>query len=369
MLSTRKLIICLTLALAVLLPAAQAEAVRIKDLASVHGVRSNQLIGYGLVVGLNGTGDKSGAAFTIQGMANMLNRMGVKITPDQIKLRNVAAVMVTAELPPFARQGSRIDVTLSSLGDCTSLLGGTLLLTPLNGLDGEVYVISQGPISIGGFAASGQGSSVVKNHPTVGKIPGGGIVERELEFDFADLTSMTINLRNPDFTTADRMAGAINRNMPQLKARAIDPATIAVDLPYGHGADMVNLMARLESIEITPDQSAKVVVEERTGTVVIGENVRIRTVAIASGALTITVVEDPQVSQPAPFSGGETVVTPNTTVNAFEARRALAVMQQGNTIADVVRALNSLGATPRDLIVILQALKSAGALNAELEII
>ena len=366
----RKYLICIIAALAILLLAGSAQAVRIKDLASVHGVRSNQLIGYGLVVGLNGTGDKGSTAFTIQGLANMLNRMGIKVTADQLKVKNVAAVMVTAELPPFSRQGSKIDVTLSSMGDCTSLLGGTLLLTPLKGLDGEVYVMSQGPVSIGGFSAGGEAASVTKNHPTVGRIPGGGIVERELDYDFADLRTMTINLRNPDFTTADRMASAINQSMPQMKARAIDPATITVDLPYGQGSDMVNLMARMENIDITPDQTAKVIVEERTGTVVIGENVRIKTVAIASGSLTITVVEDAQVSQALPFApGGETVVVPNTNVNAVEAQRALAVVPQGNTIADVVRALNSLGATPRDLIVILQALKSAGALNAELEII
>ncbi len=366
----RKYLICLVAVLTTLLLSSQAYAVRIKDLASVYGVRPNQLIGYGLVVGLNGTGDKGSTAFTIQGLANMLNRMGVKVTPDQLKVKNVAAVVVTAELPPFARQGSRIDVTLSSLGDCTSLLGGTLLMTPLKGLDGEIYVMSQGPVSIGGFSVGGQAASTTKNHPTVGKIPGGGIIERELPYDFADLKTMTVNLRNPDFTTADRMARAINQTLPQLKAKAIDPATVSVDLPYGHGADMVNLMARLENIDITPDQIAKVVVEERTGTVIIGENVRIKTVAIASGPLTITVSEDAQVSQALPFApGGETVVTPSTTVNVIEARRALAVVPQGNTIADVVRALNSLGATPRDLIVILQALKSAGALNASLEII
>ena len=346
-----------------------ASAARIKDLASVHGVRANQLIGYGLVVGLNGTGDKGGTAFTIQGLANMLNRMGVRVSPSDLKVKNVAAVVVTAELPPFARQGSRLDVTLSSLGDATSLMGGTLLMTPLKGLDGQIYVMSQGAVSIGGFSAGGQGSSMTKNHPTAGKIPGGGIVERELPYNFSDLRTMSINLRNPDFTTADRIARAINRDLPQLNARASDPATIEVDLPYGNGSDMVSIMARLENINVESDQAAKVVIEERTGTVIIGENVRIRTVAIASGPLTITVVEDPQVSQPLPFSGGETVVTPNTTINAIETQRALAVMPQGNTIADVVRALNSLGATPRDLIVILQALKTAGALDAELEII
>jgi flagellar P-ring protein precursor FlgI len=339
-------------------------------LANVHGVRSNQLIGYGLVVGLNGTGDKSSATFTMQGMANMLNRMGVRVNPSDLSVKNVAAVVVTAELPPFARQGSRLDITLSSLGDSASLQGGTLLLTPLRGLDGETYVVAQGPVSVGGFAVSGAGASATKNHPTVGRIPLGGVVERELDYNFSDLNTMSINLRHPDFTTADRMAAAINQTLPQLKARAIDPATINVDLPFGQGPDMVGIMAQIENLDIIPDQNARIVVEERTGTVVIGENVRIKTVAIASGALTITVAEDPQVSQALPLApGGQTVITPQTTVSAIEAKRSLAVLPQGNTIADVVRALNSLGATPRDLIVILQALKAAGALNAELEII
>ncbi|MDR1397005.1 MAG: flagellar basal body P-ring protein FlgI [Desulfarculales bacterium] len=347
-----------------------ASPARIKDLASMHGVRSNQLIGYGLVVGLNGTGDKGGTAFTIQGMSNMLNRMGVRVTPAELKVKNVAAVVVTAELPPFARQGSRIDVLLSSLGDATSLMGGTLLMTPLKGLDGQIYVISQGPVSIGGFSAGGQGASLTKNHPTVGKIPGGGMVERELDYNFQDLRSMTVNLKNPDFSTADRMVKAINLNLPGLRARALDPATVEVDLPYGNSNDMVGLMAQVENLDIETERTAKVIIEERTGTVIIGENVRIKTVAIASGPLTITVVEDPQVSQALPFApGGETTVTPSTQINALEIKRALAVMPQGNTIADVVRALNSLGATPRDLIVILQALKAAGALEAELEII
>jgi flagellar P-ring protein precursor FlgI len=347
-----------------------APAARIKDLASMQGVRSNQLIGYGLVVGLNGTGDKGGTAFTIQGMANMLNRMGVRVTPGQLKVKNVAAVVVTAELPPFARQGSRVDVVLSSLGDSTSLMGGTLLMTPLKGLDGQIYAMSQGAVSIGGFTAGGQGTTMTKNHPTVGKIPGGAIVERELDYKFSELERMTINLKNPDFSTADRVARAINQNIPQLAARALDSGTIEVNLPYGNSGDMVGFMARMENIDIETPPSSKVIIEERTGTVIIGENVRIKTVAIASGPLTITVVEEPQVSQALPMApGGQTVVTPSTTINALEIKRALAVMPQGNTIADVVRGLNSLGATPRDLIVILQALKAAGALEAELEII
>jgi flagellar P-ring protein precursor FlgI len=249
-------------------------------------------------------------------------------------------------------------------------MGGTLLMTPLKGLDGQIYAMSQGAVSIGGFTAGGQASSITKNHPTVGKIPGGAMVERELDYNFADLRRMTINLKNPDFSTADRVARTINQDNPQLGARALDPGTIEINLPYGDSGNMVELIARMENLDIETPPTAKVIIEERTGTVIIGENVRIKTVAIASGPLTITVVEDPQVSQAQPLApGGQTVTTPSTTINALEIKRSLAVMPQGHTIADVVRGLNSLGATPRDLIVILQALKAAGALEAELEII
>ncbi|MFZ5586613.1 MAG: flagellar basal body P-ring protein FlgI [Thermodesulfobacteriota bacterium] len=349
--------------------AGPSAAARIKDLATIQGVRGNQLIGYGLVVGLNGTGDKS-VTFTTQGLANMLTRMGVRVPAADIKVKNVAAVMVTADLPPYARLGQRLDVTLSSLGDSTSLAGGTLLIAPLKGLDGNVYAMAQGPVSVGGFSAGGEAASVSKNHPTVGRIPRGALVERELPLDFAQLRSLTVNLNNPDFTTAHRMAGRISQALPELKAQALDPSTVRVDLPMAPGFDQVGAMARLEALEVAPDVAAKVVVDERTGTVVMGEQVRISTVAVASGSLSISITETPEVSQALPFAqGGQTVVVPRTQVQASEQKRALAVLNQGASIGDVVKALNALGATPRDLIVILQAIKVAGALQADLEII
>jgi flagellar P-ring protein precursor FlgI len=365
----RLIIIAAALALALTLDGL-AHAARIKDMASVKGVRGNQLIGYGLVVGLNGSGDKSATTFTVQGLTNMLTRMGVKVTSGQVKVKNVAAVMVTSDLPAFARAGNRVDVTLSSIGDATSLYGGTLVLTPLKGVDGNVYAVAQGPVAVGGFQAGGEAASVTKNHPTVGRIPEGAVVEREVTYDFANERLMTVNLHTPSFTNAVRVAGTINQHLPTMKARAVDPATVQIDLPQGPGADPVTLMAKLESLEITPDKSARVVVDERTGTVVMGEAVRLSTVAVASGALSISITEKPQVSQALPFApGGQTVVTPQTQVQVGEQKRSLAVMEQGVSIGEVVRALNALGATPREIIVILQAVKSAGALQGELEVI
>ena len=357
--------------LMILVLAAPAGAIRIKDLATFRGVRGNQLIGYGLVVGLNGTGDKSSAAFTQQGLSNMLTRMGVRVTPDQIKVKNVAAVMVTAELPAYARLGQRLDVLLSSLGDATSLEGGTLLITPLKGMDGNTYMMAQGPISVGGFKAGGQASSVSKNHTTVGRIPRGGLVEREVALKLRDFGKLSVNLNSPDFTTANRVARRLQQAMPDLAARATDPSTVEITLPKGAGADLVGLMARVENLDVTPDSPARVVVDERTGTVVMGEAVRINTVAVASGALSISVSESAQVSQALPLAqGGQTVVTPRTEVQVGEKRVPLKVVKgDGVSIGDVVKALNALGATPRDLIVILQAIKAAGALRAELEII
>ena len=347
-----------------------AKAVRIKDMASVRGVRANQLIGYGLVVGLNGTGDKSSTTFTNQGLANMLTRMGLKVSADGIKVKNVAAVMVTTKLPPYARLGNRLDVTLSSLGDATSLAGGTLIMTPLKALDGNVYAVAQGPISVGGFSAGGEAATVSKNHPTVGRIPRGAVVERELPLKFRDLKDLTINLNTPDFTTANRVANAINKVMPQVRASAVDPSTVTFHLPQGAGANPVGIMARLENINVDPDVSAKVIVDERTGTVVMGEAVRISTVAVASGSLSISITEGEDVSQALPFApGGRTVATPTTEVQVGEQKSKLGVLKSGATIGDVVKALNALGATPRDLITILQAIKSAGALQADLEII
>lgn len=364
----RILTICLML-LALSLAAQPAQALRIKDMASIKGVRSNQLIGYGLVVGLNGTGDKNTTMFTTQGLANMLTRMGVRVTADQLKVKNVAAVMVTADLPAYARQGNRLDITLSSLGDATSLSGGMLLITPLKALDGQTYAVAQGPISVGGFSAGGDAATVSKNHPTVGRVPRGATVEREVNMpEFAQDHSLTVNLDTPDFTNASRVAGRINQALPEIRARALDPSTVRIELPPGH--DPVAMMAKLEGLEITPDTSAKVIIDERTGTVVMGENVRISTVAVASGALSISISETPQVSQALPLAqGGQTVVVPRTQVQVGEQKRSLAVLDHGASIGDVVKALNALGATPRDLIVIMQAIKAAGALQADLEII
>ncbi|MCA1989089.1 MAG: flagellar basal body P-ring protein FlgI [Desulfarculus sp.] len=358
-----------------LMPQTAFGASRIKDIADFEGVRDNLLVGYGIVVGLNGTGDDlTNTPFTKESLVGMLERLGVNIrqqggTIATVKPKNVAAVMVTADLPPYARLGQRLDVTLSSLGDSSSLAGGTLLVAPLKGLDGTVYAVAQGPVSVGGFQAGGEAASVSKNHPTVGRIPRGALVERELPLEFAQLTSLTVNLNNPDFTTAHRMAGRINQALPHLRAQALDPSTIKVDMP-GPTADPVGTMARLETLDVSPDTAAKVVVDERTGTVVMGEQVRISTVAVASGALSISITETPEVSQALPLApGGQTVVVPRTQVQASEQKRALAVLPSGASIGDVVKALNALGATPRDLIVILQAIKAAGALQAELEII
>ncbi len=360
----------LVLAAALLLAAAPAGAIRLKDMASLRGVRPNQLIGYGLVVGLNGTGDKAATTFTVQALSNMLNRMGVRVTPSQMAVKNVAAVMVTCNLPPFARAGTRIDVTLSSIGDATSLGGGTLMLTPLRGLDGKVYVVAQGPISVGGFLIGGEAAEVRKNHPTVGRIPRGGIVEREIPHVFGRGGPMTLNLDTPDFTTAMRVAQVINRALPQLKAQALDPSTVRLRLPPVSPNQLIRLVSRMENLEVKVDQPARVVVEERTGTVVMGQNVRISTVAVASGALSISIQESAEVSQALPLApGGQTVVVPQTEVRVGESKSKLAVVRGGVTIASLVKALNALGATPRDLITILQAIKAAGALQAQLEII
>lgn len=359
-----------TIAAAIIIAmAGPAWAVRLKDMASIHGVRGNQLIGYGLVVGLNGTGDKAATTFTVQGLSNMLNRMGVKVTPDTVKVKNVAAVMITAELPAYARTGSRIDVTLSSMGDCSSLAGGTLVMSTLRAVDGQVYAVAQGPVSVGGFQAGGEAATVSKNHPTVGRIPSGALIERELPERFGENRRLSINLRTPDFTVASRVAHSIQRDLPSLLPRAMDPSTVEIMLPEA-GQDYVSIMARLENLEIQPEISAKVVVEERTGTVVMGEGVRISTVAVASGALSISVTESAEVSQALPLApGGETVVVPSTEVTVGEEKVPLAVVKSGVSIGQVVKALNALGATPRDLIVILQAMEAAGALQATLEII
>lgn len=366
-------VFCLVLWLIVLVASSLGEAARLKDIANIGGVRSNQLIGYGLVVGLDGSGDRGrgsgGRDFTVQSVVSMLERMGITVDPRDVKVRNVAAAMVTAQLLPFARPGNQVDVTVSSLGDAKSLQGGTLLLTPLRGVDGAVYAVAQGPISVGGFSAGGAGARVQKNHPTVGLIPGGATVERTVGGNFSGREQITIALHRPDFTTAQRVTQRINSTAGSAVAQPLDSGTIMVDLPASWPGGMVDFVSRLESLEITPDTVAKVILDERTGTIVMGDNVRISTVAVSHGNLSIQVREQPLVSQPQPFSGGQTVVVPDSQVTVEEEQRRLFVIEGGATIGELVRALNAIGVTPRDLIAIFQAIKAAGALHATLEII
>ncbi|MCG3117623.1 MAG: flagellar basal body P-ring protein FlgI [Candidatus Manganitrophus sp. SA1] len=348
-----------------------AEAVRIKDIAAVEGVRENSLIGYGLVIGLNGTGDKTGTTFTVQTLSSMLKKMGIAVEPSAVKVKNVAAVMVTAKLPPFVKTGSRIDVVVSSLGDATSLQGGTLLLTPLKGADQQVYAVAQGPISIGGFIGGKEGDSVQKNHPTAGRVAEGAQVEKEVGFPFLDKERFNLLLRQQDFTTALRISQAINAQLGgESVASAVDSGTITLQVPDFYKGRLVELLAAIESLEVTVDLPARVVVNERTGTIVMGDQVRISEVAVSHGNLTIRVKTDFQVSQPPPFApeGSETVVVPQRQTEVRE-EDAQILMLRGATIGEVVRGLNAIGVTPRDLIAILQAIKAAGALQAELEIL
>lgn len=345
------------------------DAVRIKDIANIKGVRTNQLVGYGLVVGLDGTGDGKKATFTVQSMVSMLEKMGVTVNNEDIKVKNVAAVMVTAELPPFSRAGSRIDALVSSIGDAGNLQGGTLLLTPLKAANGKIYAIAQGPVNTGGFAAGGNSASVLKNFPTVGRLIDGATVERDINADFNARTSLTLSLQRPDFTTVTRVADAINALFYDQVASAADAGTIQVQVPAAYAGKLVELVAMIEKLDVLPDNAAKVVINERTGTVVMGENVRIATIAIAHGNLSILVKENYGVSQPRAFSEGETVVTPDTDLSVQEGENKLVLMPAGASIGDVVNALNALGVSPRDLIAIFQAIKAAGALQAKLEVI
>ena len=358
------------LVLLVLAPPATAE-VRVKDVARVQGVRENGLYGYGLVIGLGGTGDKSTSSpFTPQSVASMLQRLGIAVPIDRLDGKNVAAVMVTAKLPAFAKSGTTLDVTVSSLGDASTLQGGTLLLTPLQGPDGRVYAVAQGALSVGGFAASGAtGSSVQKNHPTVGRIPNGAIVEREVAMAL-DSKSVTLTLQQPDATTAVRLAAAINAAGIGELARAVDPSTVFVNVPVEMQPRLMEFIAQIETLTLTVDAPARVVINERTGTIIMGSQLRISTVAISHGNLTIQVKEERDVSQPAPFAprSARTVVVPKTDVNVKEEKGKLVVVPEGVSIGDVVQALNAIGVTPRDLISILQAVRQAGALLAELEI-
>lgn len=344
-------------------------AVRIKDITDIKGVRQNQLVGYGLVVGLDGTGDGKKSKFTLQSMAALLEKMGLTVDPDDIKSNNVAAVMVTSELPPFARAGSRIDVLVSAIGGAKNLQGGTLLLTPLKAADARVYAVAQGPVSTGGFAARGAASGVKKNFPTVGRVVGGGLIERELPMAFNSKNKLCLALRSPDFTTASRVALAINTAMFDRVAKTLDAGTIEVTVPQKYIGNVVGLVSVIEGLGVTPDIESKVIINERTGTVIMGDNVRMSTIAIAHGNLSIQIKENRNVSQPLPFSDGRTRVTPDTDLVVKEGQNPLYVVKSGVSIGDVVRALNALGVSPRDLIAIFQALKAAGALQAKLEII
>jgi len=343
---------------------------RIKDLASIEGIRQNQLIGYGLVVGLNGTGDTlNNTPFTKQSLQGMLERLGVNIRGQNIRTGNVAAVMVTANLPPFATQGTRIDVTASAMGDSKSLLGGTLLVTPLLGADGNVYAVAQGSLAIGGFEAGGEAAKVTRGVPTVGRLPNGAIIEREIEFSLANLGQLRLALRNADFTTAKRIAVAINDYIGKPVAQPLDPSTVLIVLPKDFPQNLVATLTEIEQLQVEPDEAAKIVIDERSGVIVIGRDVRVSTVAVAQGNLTVTISESPQVSQPAPFSrGGRTVVVPRTRVGVVEEGKKLALVHEGVSLQQIVDGLNALGIGPRDLISILQAIKAAGAIQADIEV-
>ena len=359
-------------AAAVLMFSSQAFASsRIKDISDIEGVRENYLIGYGLVVGLNGTGDSiSSMAFTEESLIGMLERLGVNTRDGKIKTKNVAAVMVTGSLPAFARQGTRIEVSISALGDAKSLQGGTLLVTPMLGADGEVYAIAQGQVAIAGFSAQGDAQSIVKGVPTSGRIANGGIIEREILFDFANQKSIKLALRNPDFTTASRIADAINSYLGSVAATTIDSGTVVLNLGRTRREELIQVLTDIEQLRIQPDQVAKVIIDEKSGIIVIGENVRINPIAIAQGNLTIRITETPQVSQPAPFSTtGQTVTVPRTDIQVDEqSGNKLNILKSGVSLQELVDGLNALGVGPRDMISILQAVKAAGALQAEIEV-
>jgi flagellar P-ring protein precursor FlgI len=364
-----RLCLALAVSLALTIPATTAGAAsRIKDVVDFEGVRDNLLVGYGLVVGLNGTGDSlRNSPFTRQSLQAMLERLGVNVRNVDLNTDNVAAVMVSANLPPFARHGSRIDVTVSTLGDAENLLGGTLLVTPLLGADGQVYSVAQGPVVVGGFTVQGDASTFVKGVPTAGRVPNGGIIEQEIPFEMADLQRMRLALKNPDLTTARRIAEAINAFLDIDAAVMSDPGTVILTAPAAYAYDMTALLADIEQLRIEPDQPARVVIDETTGVIVLGNDVRVNTVAIAQGNLTIRVTEIPQVSQPAPFAQtGDTVVVPRTQIDVVEGDSKLAVVESGVNLQELVDGLNSLGISPRDMISILQALKTAGALQAEI---
>jgi flagellar P-ring protein FlgI len=345
-----------------------AQAARIKDIAAFDGVRENQLIGYGLVIGLNGSGDTDSAKFPVQSLVGALERMGLTVNRTEITVKNIAAVMVTAQLPPFAKQGNRLDVLVSSVGDAKSLAGGTLLMAPLKGADGQVYAVAQGAVLTNSFSYGGQASSATKNHPTAGTVPGGALIERELPNVLADKRELKLNLHQSDFTTASRVEAAINEHFKAQVATLTDPGGVQIAIPEQYRTRVIEFMAQLERLEVNPDVTARVVMNERTGTIVMGENVRISTVAVSHGNLTVTVKETPKVSQPGPLSGGTTTVVPRTDLKVVEEKVNISLLREGANLGEVVRGLNTLGVTPRDLLGIMQAIKAAGALNAELSV-
>jgi len=366
----KKTLLAILLALLmILLTASVVLAERVKDIASFSGIRENEIIGYGLVVGLNQTGDKDGT-YIYQPFANMLNKMGINVYQADIKTKtkNVAAVIVTAKLPTMVRPGSTVDVQVSSIGDAKSLQGGTLLMAPLKGPDGNVYAIAQGPISIGGFSAGSGGTTTVKNHPTVGMIPNGAIVEKEVPVQMNRKSRLELLLATQDVTTAMRISDKINEQFHQSIAKAETPSMVALNVPQEYSEKIIDFMSKVELIEVQVDMPAKVIVNERTGTVVIGENVRISPIALAHGGLTVQIKTDYQVSQPMPSfapSKAKTVVTPDVDVKTKEEKGSLMEVK-GTTVGELIKALNALGVTPRDLVAILQAIKASGNLKAEL---
>ena len=344
-----------------------AEPIRIKDLVEVGGVRGNDLVGYGLVVGLNGTGDGlRNAPFTEEIMSNLLERLGANVAGEDFRPRNVAAVFVTASLPPFARAGSRIDVTVSAIGDASSLRGGTLIMTPLNGADGEIYAVAQGGLIAGGIAADGEAARVVQGVPTAAVIPSGARVEREVDFDFSQLASLRLALRTPDFTTAGRIEAEINASFGRPVAAMLDAGTVSVNLAEARMSSPAHVIGKIEGLSVDPETRARVVVDQRSGTIVMGRDVRISPVAVAQGGLTLRVAESPMAVQPNPFSQGETILVPRTDVSIDqEPGTGLAEVAGGTTLSEVVAGLNALGVAPHDMIDILKSINAAGALHAE----
>lgn len=347
----------------------KALELRLRDVARLQGVRSNQLLGYGVVVGLDGTGDKDQTKFTVQSLTNLLARQGLNVDPKVVKVKNVAAVIVTAELPPFPRAGQRLDVTVSSTGDAKSLAGGTLLMTPLQGPDSQTYAVAQGSILVGGFSAAAAGSTVTRNHPTAGRIPEGALVERELPGQFNDRRTLRYSLQEEDFTTATRLSQAINEELGEQLARPLDGRTVELPIPPAFAGRAVELVARLENLPIPVQNRSRVVVNEKTGTLVMGADVKLGAVSIVQGGLSIVVATSTQVSQPAPLSKGKTVTTEKADIVAAEDKPKTLNIEAGVSVGKLAEMLNALGVSARDMVAILQAIKDAGALNAELRIL